>query len=74
MLSILTIKLVITMKMIIHFFKIQKMTMINSLKFKKKKKNNGAIGVTSYRKFYILLMNTIEAEMTFSFSLSATIN
>ena len=48
--------------------------MINSLKFKKKKKNNGAICVTSYRKFYILLMNTIEAEMTFSFSLSATIN
>ena len=73
MLSILTIKLVITMKMIIHFFKIQKMTMINSLKFKKKK-TNGAICVTSYRKFYILLMNTIEAEMTFSFSLSATIN
>ena len=71
MLSILTIKLVITMKII--FFKIQKMTMIDSLKFKKKK-NNGAICVTSYRKFYILLMNTTEAEMTFSFSLSATIN
>ena len=46
--------------------------MIDSLKFKKK--NNGAICVTSYRKFYILLMNTTEAEMTFSFSLSATIN
>ena len=41
MLSILTIKLVITMKMIIHFFKIQNMTMINSLKFKKKKKQRG---------------------------------